>query len=255
MIAKFLKELEYAKEVLNNGEKITRIFYPCCGMDVGVDKIFSDSVVVHLDCNERIVQMLRDKGYLSFWGKFENFDLESNCLNKCDAIVLFDQVIEDKNEIYEAVKRNLKEKGYVICNNTYNAAYLMKNFGFDLLFVLADGKEKEAINLEDWNEKMIKENLKNGLYEKLLRISQKYNYDSVTKMKRDLLNGNSKNRVISEIKTVLQSYGITKDPLSFLMKLSNQKPNAFYVFRANDFWCAGRESNPGHRLGGPISYH
>ncbi len=255
MIAKFLKELEYAKEVLNNGEKITRIFYPCCGIDVGVDRIFADSLVVHLDCNERIIQMLRDEGYLSFWGKLENFYLKSNFLNKCDAIILFDQVIEDKNKIYEAVKRNLKEKGYVICNNTYNAAYFMKKFGFDLLFVLADGKENEEIDLEDWDERTMRHNLKNGLYEELLKISQKHDYRSVEEMKRDLINCDVKNGVVSEIKTVLQKYGISKDPLSFLRKLSNQKPNAFYVFRANGCWCAGRESNPGHRLGGPISYH
>ncbi len=232
MISKFLKELKYTKETINNGENINRIYYPCCGLDIGVDLVFSDTCILHLDCNERIVRFLRKKGYLSFWGKFENFYLKNNYFDYCDAMVLFDQVIEDKNKIYEAIKRNLKRKGYVVCDNTCNAAYLMKNFGFDLLFVLMDGKENYTIDLKDWEERELKRNLNRDLYEKLLKISKKYGYDSVEHMKKKILNEVPNTDVIKDIETILKNYGINKPPISFLRKLSNQRPNAFYVFKA-----------------------
>jgi len=112
-----VKDFELFKEAFH--PKADSIYYPCCGQDVSISKAFPESDIVFLDMNHSVVEALRKEKHSAVEAPVEEYQLEK----KADILLLLNPQVAPSKEIID----NLRDAGYVLCNNYHSTATFFKN--------------------------------------------------------------------------------------------------------------------------------
>lgn len=125
-----VRDLTAFKEHFNPKSDI--IYYPSCGLDVSISKAFPNSKIIYLDGNKLLIDTLKKEGYEAYEGLSQEFNLEE----KADILVLINPMHNDPKTL-----DNLKEGGFVVCNDYHGTASSLKNIeNFKLLGITKSGK-------------------------------------------------------------------------------------------------------------------
>ena len=133
-----IKDLTAFKEYFNPKSDI--IYYPSCGLDVSISKVFPNSRIIYLDGNKLLIDILKKEGCEAYVGLSQEFNLDE----KADILVLI-------NPMHNAPKTldNLKGGGFVVCNDYHGTASSLKKIdSFELLGITDVGKI-ETQNLDE----------------------------------------------------------------------------------------------------------
>ncbi|MFA6397907.1 MAG: hypothetical protein WDK96_03655 [Candidatus Paceibacterota bacterium] len=111
-----IRDLTAFKENFNPKSDI--IYYPSCGLDVSISKVFPDSKIIYLDGNKLLIDILKKEEYEAHEGLSQEFDLKE----KADILIL----INPMNNTLKTLD-NLKEGGFVVCDDYHGTASSLKN--------------------------------------------------------------------------------------------------------------------------------
>ncbi|HEY4512298.1 MAG TPA: hypothetical protein VJH63_01405 [Candidatus Paceibacterota bacterium] len=139
-----VKELMAFKQKFGSGLKL--IYYPCCGTDVSVSQAFPESRIIYVDQNEEVVTSLKEAGFEAYDTDVREFKIGE----QADMVLIMNPQVPAGELLLQ-----LKEKGYVICNNYHHSAKeLMSNKELELLGVVDSNGNVDMRDLEQYWQKI-----------------------------------------------------------------------------------------------------
>lgn len=114
--------------------KPNTVYYPGCAVDVSPVEGFSESKVIFADKDEKSIEALKKAGHDAVCADATNYVLE----NKIDLLVLINPGVAP-----DGPAANLKDRGYIVCNDYFGTATDLKNNSEFTLVGVADINQKE----------------------------------------------------------------------------------------------------------------
>lgn len=130
-----VQQLNVFKESLH--PKADLIYYPCCGTDASLTKVFPGSRIVFVDMDHDTVETLKKAGLEVYEESAAEFKLDMASDIVC---------IQNPQIPADQLVKNLKQKGYVVCNNYHGTATeLRQQSSYKLLGVVRKNNEGHEI--------------------------------------------------------------------------------------------------------------
>ncbi len=132
-------EIQYSETLIDTYKKFIhefgypeKVFYPCAWQDGSASKVFKE--VIYLDNYKDSVLALEKEWYIVYEWNAETFQLEP----KADLMIIMNPQVKS-----EVLTKNIKSKGYIMCNNYHlTADELWLNPEFTFIKNLETGKKE-----------------------------------------------------------------------------------------------------------------
>lgn len=191
------------------------IYYPSCGPDISVTKVFPESRIIFVDGNEHITKWLTEAGFEAHTEPSQTFTPDA----PVDILLLVNPVV-NPDKPFEV----LQESGFLVCNNKHGTATLKRDDpNFTLRGVVLDGGMVEIDKLgECWeyvdSDEELKKDFRFPMIVNIVKQITGNESNIVEEYKKILQNSENGGTIINGKYTPLFNLPRKKEPYLFIFE-------------------------------------